>query len=149
MKTPFDVAANILRRQTDEIQRSISVTADQLNEIRVAQDTLASVLHTERALAADHWDLPSSAYLERLCTAGERLKLDAQRCETKLSSLRDQALESYAALKAVESAAQGFVIEANRAADIAEQARFDDITSTRYARSIRLKRVTDERMLGS
>ena len=149
MKTPFDVAVEVLRRRTDEIRIAIASAADQLTEIKDAQVTLAAAIRNERALAASQLELPSAAYLARLDGARERLICDEQRYEAKLSLLREQALESHASLKAVEGAAQSFAVEADRVADIAEQASFDDITSTRFSRSIRLMRAPQERLRAS
>lgn len=140
MKTPFDGAIRVGRREIDEMRIAIRIEMDQLMQVEAAHAENVREARRERDVAEDQTLLSSYAYLERMRM--ERARLDEARAATdrRLGSLRTKAMAAYGSLKAVNSAADSWREEAERAVDSVEQRHLDDLSNAQFARGARRTR---------
>jgi hypothetical protein len=134
MKTPFDGAIRIRRREIDEMRITISVQVTRLVEIEAEQTDADATMHRERAVAAEDVLLSSHAYIARMQAERERLARDQAAVDAHLTQLRAKALDAYGAFKAITSAAENYQDEAARAAARAEQGHLDDLSGANLTR---------------
>lgn len=131
MSTPYDTALRVQRREVDAVKVSISVEVERISTLEamtIAHDTR---LRDERALAPAV-PVASDAWVARMKDERQRLEADARQAQARLAQLRARALEAYGTMRAIESAAERYQDEADRAADAAEQAAIDDIAAARF-----------------
>lgn len=134
--TPFDTALRIQRREVDTVKVAIGAEVERIATIEshtVAHDARMS---EERALA---YDLPfaSDAWVAKMKAQRNQLREAATHAEARLGQLRDQAIEAYGTMRAIEGAAERYRDEAERTAALAEQGAIDDLAAARFLQARR------------
>lgn len=140
MKTPFDGAIRIRRREIDEMRIAISVQVDRLVEIEAAVADAGAVMRNERGVAADDVLLSSHAYMARMAAERRRLAQDRALEDAVLTQLRNKAAAAYGQSRAIETAADQYRAEAAQATAAAEQGHLDDQATTRFIQNRLLPR---------
>jgi hypothetical protein len=136
MKTPFDGAIRVRRREIDAMRVAISVEVDRLVEIDGAETDAAARMRHERSVAADDGLLSSHAYMMRMAAERTRLARDRAVVDAKLIQLRAGATAAYGVSRAIEAAADGFRAEATQAAAAVEQGALDDLSAASFVRGL-------------
>jgi hypothetical protein len=134
MKTPFDGAIRIQRREIDAMRVAINVQVDRLVAIEVAQVDHDATVRNERDLAGGDLLLSSHAYMARMHAERRQLAQDRSVVDGHLAGLRTRATAAYGMSKAIEAAADGYRHDAIQAEATAEQGHLDDQSATRFAR---------------
>jgi hypothetical protein len=134
MKTPFDGAIRIQRREIDEMRVAINVQVDRMVEIESAQVDHDTAMHRERAVAGEDLLFSSHAYMARMNAERRRLAEDRAVVDVQLTQLRTRATAAYGMSKAIEDAARAYCEEQLQAEASAEQGRLDDQAATRFLR---------------
>lgn len=132
MKTPFDAALRIGRREIDDMRLAINVQINQLVQVDNSRATVDATVARETRAAGDDALLSTHAYMMRMRAERARLEADKAMMDARLDMLRSRAAAAYGAHRAVESAAENFREEAARADASAQQARSDDRAATAY-----------------
>jgi flagellar export protein FliJ len=140
VKTPFDSATRALQREIDDMRTSIGDATRTLGQIEEKSEELRAAVRREAEVAAEDWRVPSHHYQAHARTQRQMLAGIQHTAEQRLDSLRDQAIESYGSLSALEGAADRFRDEFNRAIASAEQAAVDDFAGALFARRLRSTR---------
>ncbi|MEN2786132.1 hypothetical protein ACFOKI_06975 [Sphingomonas qilianensis] len=140
MKTPFDAAMRVRRREIERAQVVINRQIGQLLQIEQHQAALTARLAQEAAAAAVHHGPSAHAYLARM--RQQRLHLAEQRAEAdrQLAHMRAAAQAAYGDFKAIESAADAFRDDETRKIANGEQSHLDDVAATAIARLSRRPR---------
>lgn len=126
MKTPYDSAMRIQRREIDEMGVAINVQVNLLNQIEQARDEARHRLSRETELASRDLSLSSQAYIERIRAEQQRLARDGATQSLRLDHLRSKAAAAYGAFRTVEMAAKDWHEDTERRRANAEQAGIDD-----------------------
>jgi hypothetical protein len=134
MKTPFDGAIRIQRREIDEMRVAINVQVDRLVEIESAQVDTDAVMRNERNVAGEDLLFSSHAYMARMNAERQRLAQDRTVVDVQLTQLRTRATAAYGMSKAIEDAARQYREEQMHAEATAEQGQLDDQAATRFLR---------------
>jgi len=134
MKTPFDGAIRIHRREIDEMRIAINVQVERMVEIETAQVDTETALHRERNVAGEDALLSSHAYMARMNAERRRLAQDRAVVDVQLTQLRTRATTAYGMSRAIEAAAESYRDEAAQAAAVAEQGQLDDQSAARMVR---------------
>ncbi|NIJ34739.1 hypothetical protein [Sphingomonas oligoaromativorans] len=134
MKTPFDGAIRLQRREIDEMRVAINVQVERLVTIETAQVDTDAVMRRERDIAGEELLLSSHAYMARMHAERRRLAEDRAVVDIQLTQLRTRATAAYGMSKAIEDAARNYCEEQLQAEATAEQARLDDQAATRFLR---------------
>jgi hypothetical protein len=134
MKTPFDGAIRIQRREIDEMRVAINVQVDRLVEIETAQVDADAALRRERSIAGEDLLFSSHAYMARMNAERQRLAQDRAVVDVQLTQLRTRATAAYGKSKAIEDAARSYREEQIREAASAEQGHLDDQAATAFLR---------------
>lgn len=137
MRTPYDAALRALDRDMDALKGLIADATTRLEEMQSLHEALGSQILRERELSAMDWQLYAEAYLNRARAERRRLEQLRRDAEIELTMLRRQAAQQYASMKAIGNAADEYRAEAERAAQMAEQAMLDDLTAARFVRRAR------------
>lgn len=140
MKTPFDGAIRVARRETDEMRIAISVQVERLVTIETARAATEHEIRREREVAGDEMLLSSHAYLARMRAERTRLTENSAVIDIHLTQLRAKAVTAYGGLKAVSSAADNWRSDAEQAIANAEQGQLDDLAAANFVRNRRLAR---------
>lgn len=140
MKTPYDAPLRALQRGIDDLRTSIGMAANRLVEVETMDRELRDAVRRETALASLDWTVPAGGYLSRARAQRERLAEERRAAQLRLEALRQQAVEAYGSLRAVESAAEVFREDASRVAASAEQSQSDDFAGARFARQLHVAR---------
>lgn len=90
-------------------------------------------------LAADP-ALPENRYFERMRAERARLAEEQRTAAARLDLLRARARDAYGSLRAVETAAERFVLDETRRIAAAEQSAADERAAVDFMRSWRLVR---------
>jgi hypothetical protein len=132
VKTPYDTASRIQQRAVDDVRVAIGAELDRLQSVEETRRAVQNAALREAELAADQPMMSSFAYLARM--RSERLRLDGQSQEIgrRIDGLRDAAVAAYGSLRAIETAADGFRSDRDRAAAAAEQAGIDDLSGAAF-----------------
>ncbi|MET3827935.1 MULTISPECIES: hypothetical protein [Sphingomonas] len=139
MQTPYDAALRALDREMDALTQVISASASRLEQARTLHHALVEKISAEMRLAAGDCGLLADGYLLRARSDRDAHAADAESAEIELDLLRHRAARHYAAMRAVDSAAEQFRQDAQRADDRQQQALVDDIAAARFARMRRLQ----------
>ena len=145
MKTPFDGAIRIQRREIDEMRVAIKVQVEQSVRIEAAQADADAVVRNERDIAGGDVLLSSHAYMARMNAERHRLAQDRAVVDVQLTQLRTRATAAYGMGKAIEAAAQTYRDEAMQAEATAEQGQIDDQSATRFMRGRFIPRIPGPR----
>lgn len=137
MRTPYDAALRALDRDMDALKGLIADATTRLEEMQSLHEALGSQILRERELSAMDWQLYAEAYLNRARAERRRLEQLRHDAEIELTMLRRQAAQQYASMKAIGNAADEYRAEAERVAQMAEQAMLDDLTAARFVRRAR------------
>jgi flagellar export protein FliJ len=126
MKTPYDTAMRVQRRELDAMGVTINVQVNVLNQIETAQEELRTSVLREVDVAASDLGMSCHAYMERVRAEQDRLTRDGAAQRVRLDQLRHQAAAAYGSYRAIEIAAEGYREDANRRDANAEQTSIDD-----------------------
>ena len=148
MKTPYDSALRLYRREMDEMRVSISVQVDQLAHVEQRREALGAAMRREAELAAADWAFSSNAYLTRMSAQRESLARDRAMIDARLNNLRRRATETYGSLRAIEGADHRYRDESDRATARAEQADIDDFSAAGFTRALNARRRAGARSHG-
>lgn len=140
MKTPYDTAMRVQRREMDEMGVAINVQVNLLNQIEQAQDAARNRLAREGDLASQDFTLSSHAYMERIRAEQQRLARDGAAQSLRLDQLRNKAAAAYGAFRTIETAADGWREGAERRSANAEQAGIDDNAAVAFLKNRRRTR---------
>jgi hypothetical protein len=129
--TPFDTALRVQRREVDAVKVSIGAEIERIADLDQRTRQHDVTLRDERALA---YTMPfaTDAWTARMKAERVRLSEASRVAETRLSQLREQAVEAYGTMRAIEGAADRFKDEAERQLALAEQGRIDDLAAARF-----------------
>ncbi|AJP72231.1 hypothetical protein [Sphingomonas hengshuiensis] len=136
--TPFDTALRVQRREVDAVRVSISVEIERITEIETRSRAHDTRMIDERALA---YALPvaSDAWTARMRSERMRLHDAAVLADARLRRLREQAVEAYGTMRAIEGAAERHQDEEDRIVASAEQSAADDIAAAQFLRARRIR----------
>jgi hypothetical protein len=134
MKTPFDGAIRVRRREIDDMRIAIGVQINQLVQVETAQAEIQAEMSHERDVAADDALLSSHAYMMRMRAERERLAENQAMIDARLAQLRAKAMAAYGPFKAITTAADTYRDEAAQAAANAEQSHLDDLSAANLVR---------------
>lgn len=139
MKTPYDCAVRIRKREVDDVRVSISVQVNQLIQVESALGAAERAVAREGVTAAQDPMMSTFAYITRM--HAERSRLDGERKAVgqQLDRLRGQAATAYGSLSAIEAAADRHRIDQVRVAQSAEQSRIDDFAAIGFLRARRAR----------
>lgn len=140
MKTPYDTAMRVQRREIDAMGVAINVQVNLLNQIETARDEARVDMQREADVAAGDIGLSSHAYMERIRAEQQRLTRDGAVQSARLDQMRSKAAAAYGAFRAIEVAAEGFREEAGRRSASAEQAGLDDNAAVAFLKARRIVR---------
>ncbi|WP_448661403.1 hypothetical protein ACG3SL_12170 [Sphingomonas sp. CJ20] len=132
--TPFDTALRVQRREVDAVRVSISVEIDHITALETRTRAHEITVREERALA-HALPIASDAWTARMRAERARMQDAALLAEARLRRLRDQAVEAYGTMRAIETAADRHRAEEERIAAGAEQAAADDLAASRFLRA--------------
>ena len=141
MRTPYDPAIRIRRREIEDVRVSIGVEMRRLTEVEHRMEHVTSAAVREAEQAAREPMMSSYAYLTRMKAERARLDADRRSLDAGLDRLRAKAAAAYGSLNAIESAADSFRAEEARLAASAEQSRIDDFAAAAYLRARRGRNV--------
>lgn len=138
--TPFDTALRVQRREVDTVKVSISVEVERIATLDSQTQQHDVTLREERALATS---LPfaSDAWTARMKAERLRLAEAAHLAQARLGRLREQAVDAYGTMRAIEGAAERFETEAERVAALAEQGQIDDLAAARFLKAQRSRKL--------
>lgn len=137
MKTPYDTALRALQREVEDLRVSIGTTMGRLTHIEQRRQAANETIAVETSLAAGNKSFSPEAFLARVRADRDRLATEQRAVEAHLETLREQAMERYGSLRAMEEAVNTFRAEAERAAATREQAGIDDFSGARFVRAMR------------
>ena len=140
MKTPYDAAMRVQRREIDAMSVAINVQVNLLNQIDQAREEVRTSIIREADVAAADLSMSSHAYMERVRAEQVRLARDSAMQGARLDQLRTKAASAYGAFRAIEVAAEGFVEAATRSSANAEQAAIDDGAAVAFLKARRTLR---------
>lgn len=140
MKTPYSAAIGVQRRDVDQIRVAISVAIDQVAGLDAARSRAERAVLDERQRLAEDPALPENRWFERMRAERARLAHEQLSADARLDQLRARAREAYGALRAVETAAERYVLDETRRIAAAEQAAADERAAMDFMRSWRLVR---------
>ncbi len=134
MKTPYDGAIRVHRREIDQMRVVINVEAERLVTIEAAQVDAEAAMRLEQAAAFGAPLLPTHGYLARMQAARARLADDKAAADARLAQLRDRAAAAYGTARGIEDAAREYREAAVRARANTEQVELDDLAAARFHR---------------
>lgn len=147
MKTPYDAALRVQRREIDEMSVAISREAGILAAVEQARADTRDAMRREADLArndvTESLVIASHGYFAR--KRDERRQLTGLQAELsrKLEALRAEAVEAFGTFRTIESAADSFRQEAERVQANAEQAGIDDLAAVAFLKARRAARSGD------
>jgi len=134
MKTLYDSALRAQRRDMDDLRAAIGDAAGRVAEADLQRQAVCDAMARESRVAAGDWTFSPAPYFALARSRREQLDEARRLADAELAVLRQKAAERYGALRALESAADGYREQALRDADDAQQAAVDDIVGARFAR---------------
>lgn len=134
--SPYDTALRVQRREVDAVKVSISVEVERITTLETQGRQHDATVRNERALA---YSMPfaTDAWTLRMKAERARIEESAHLAQARLGRLREQAVEAYGTMRAIEGAAERFETEAERVAALAEQGAIDDMAAARFLRAQR------------
>jgi hypothetical protein len=140
MKTPFDTAMRVQRREIDAMGVAINVQVNVLNQIETEREDVQTSIICEADVAAGDLHLSAHAYMERIRAEQSRLNRDGVVQRARLDQMRNKAAVAYGAYRAIEIAAEGYREEGHRRQANAEQAGMDDSAAVAFLKARRAMR---------
>lgn len=144
MKTPYDTATRVQRREVDAMGVAINVQINVLTRIEQAREEVRTSVMREAKVAAADLTISSHAYMERIRAQQHRLTQDGSAQSARLDQLRSKAAVAYGAYRTIEIAADGFREDANRRSANAEQAGMDDSSAVAFLKARKALRRTGD-----
>lgn len=141
MKTPFDTAIRVQRREIDAMGAAISSHMNMLNRIERVHEELRSSAAREAAVAANDLSMTTHAYMERVRAERARLANEQALQQARLAQLRMEAAAAFGTCRSIESAAEDYRDEAGRLLANSEQAALDDGAAVAYLKARKLREV--------
>lgn len=135
MSTPYCTAVRLRRREVDALREAIAEAGTQLATLDRRTAELRRTVAVERRLAANFGALPDDLYFRRMRLEHDRLVGQRAAAERELERLRDDARETFAALRTLEEAAERHWSEEQRLIANAEQSAADDRAAAVFART--------------
>ena len=140
MKTPYDAAIRVKRREVDAMGAAINVELSTLNQIERQRAHVIDRLKQESAVAANDLAMPSHSYMARLRAEQERLVGEKTWHDVQLDRLRSEAATAFGGFRTIEMAADGFRDDAERRLANAEQSELDDSAAVQLFEARKLLR---------
>ena len=134
MKTPFDAALRLRRRQIDHTRVAIHAETTRLVEIDGASEALREEVARERRLSTEQLAFSNEAFMRRKLSQRAQLTERRVAVSNQLHALRGQVIEAYGSLRVIEGAADDFRAGHLRRQQRAEQRAADDMGAARIAR---------------
>lgn len=126
MKTPYDPAIRVQRREIDSLGVAINVQVSILNRIEDAREEIGASAAREADVAQRNPGISAHAYMEHIRAEQRRLASDGIVQRARLDQMRSKAAEAYGAFRTIETAAEEWRADAERSRAKMEQARLDD-----------------------
>lgn len=132
MKTPYDAALRVKRREVDAMGAAINAQMNKLNQLDARQSQVRQNLQQEGHLAAHDLNIPAHAYMARL--RAEQMRLAGERLHQNelLNQLRTAAAAAFGTCRTIELAAEDYREGAERRIAHAEQSELDDSSAAAY-----------------
>lgn len=129
MKTAFDAALRVRRRELDEIRIRVATQHDMVNRLDDARHALDEQQRAEAELArqAESPLIDFGAFARRMHREAEALEMRRIAAQQKLDGLLDQARAAFGDYKAVDQAAEHARAAARLERARREQAHMDEI----------------------
>ncbi len=135
MKTPYDAALRLRKRELDLMRVAISSEVSQLSELDQRRDGIDASVRSERAIASGNAHFPSDAFAARMRAQREIVCTNREASHSRLEAMRTEAIEAFGQIGAIAAAAGRHREEAGRIATVAEQRQLDDFSAARFART--------------
>lgn len=132
MKTPYDAALRVKRREVDAMGAAINAQMTTVYQLDARQTQVRSSLQQEATIAANDLGIPAHAYMARLRAEQERLAGERLQQDDLLNQLRSAAANAFGTFRTIELAAEDFRGEAERRLANAEQSELDDSSAVAY-----------------
>ena len=126
MKTPYDPAIRVQRREVDSLGVTINVQLSILNRIEGAREEISASAAREADVAQRNPGISAHAYMEHIRAEQRRLTSDGIIQRARLDQMRRKAAEAYGAFRAIETAAEEWRADAEKSRAKVEQAELDD-----------------------
>jgi hypothetical protein len=139
MKTPFDAAIRVQRREIDAMGAAITSHANRLSQIERMHEELRVNAAKEAAVASNDLSMPAHAYMDRIRAEQARISAESAVQNARLAQLRIQAASAYGTCRTIESAADDFRTDAGRRLANSEQAQLDDSAAVAYLKAKALR----------
>lgn len=137
MKTPFDTALRVQKREVEAVRRLISTQISAKSAIDSESEAQHLRLGEEARISAALGMPQCAAWLIAARDRRDALARQAAQAEGELTRLRALASDAYGAMHATSNAAARFRDSAEQAAAATEQAALDDLAAAALGRSRR------------
>lgn len=127
MKTPYDAAQRLKRRELDEARQALSKAEARLNEIAAATGAAEASVRHERTVAAENplIDIAPFAAVKRAEIAA--LTAEMAHMETDIDRIRAELMQRFEALKPLDFASDDYRAAKRRDAAKREQGKMDEV----------------------
>ena len=137
MKTPYDAAQRVLKRELDDVRQALGAAEAQAAAFAAMAERAALQLKRELAVAGTDPRLDVGAYAAAKRVEIERLKRELAKIEIEIERLRARLLEKFEALKPLDFASDDYRAAKRREAAKRELAKLDDVAGRVPARRAR------------
>ena len=132
MKTPYDAALRVKRREVDAMGAAINAQMSTLNQLDARNVQIESNMQREAMVAANDLGIPAHAYMARLRAEQMRLAGERMHQDQLLNQLRMAASSAFGSFRTIELAAEDYRHDAERRVANAEQAELDDSSAAAF-----------------
>lgn len=139
MKTPFDTAIRVQRREIDAMGAAISSHVSMLNRIERVHEELRTNAVREAAVAQNDLNMTTHAYMDRIRAERARLANEQALQNARLAQLRMEAAAAFGTCRSIEIAAEDYRDEAGRLLANSEQSALDDGAAVAYLKAKKLR----------
>jgi flagellar export protein FliJ len=131
MKTPYDTARRVRKRELDVVRQALSAAEAQLSAFAAMIERTGAALERERAVAAvdPRFDIGPYAAAKRVEV--ERLRREMVRIESEIDRLRAQLVSKFEALKPLDFASEEYRSTKRREAAKRDMAKLDEAAARR------------------
>jgi hypothetical protein len=145
MKTPYDAALRVKRREVDAMGAAINAQMTTVNQLDMRQVQIRSNMQQEALVAANDLALSGHAYMARL--RAEQLRLAGERMhqDELLAQLRIAASAAFGSFRTIEMAAEDYRHDAERRLANAEQAELDDSSAAAFLNARKVMHARSQR----
>ncbi len=142
MRTPFDTALRMRRREIDQTRIAIHAETTRLVEIDRQSHALEQELVREYQACAESWAFSAEAFVKRRMSQQAQLVAQRVAVSQEVERLRGEAIDAYGSRHVLEIAAESFRTEHTRRASRAEQREADDLRAARIAAALHTRAET-------